>query len=56
MPRLVLGILLSATFCAAAAVEAFAHAPPPDLYSQRGVLSVTFNYLTGVDSAGRTLF
>jgi len=30
--------------------------PPPDLYSQNGVLNVTFNYFTAVDSAGRTLF
>jgi len=30
--------------------------PPPDLFSQNGVLNVDFNYLTTVDSAGRTLF
>src|SRR5690349_2599399 len=30
--------------------------PPPDLYSQNGVLNVVFNYFTAVDSAGRTLF
>ena len=29
---------------------------PPELFSQNGVLSVTFNYFTTVDSAGRTLF
>ena len=29
---------------------------PPDLYSQNGVLSVTFNYYTTVDQWGRTLF
>jgi FtsP/CotA-like multicopper oxidase with cupredoxin domain len=30
--------------------------PPPDLWSENGVLNVTFNYSTTVDSAGRTLF
>ena len=30
--------------------------PPPELSSQNGVLNVTFNYYTTVDSAGRTLF
>ena len=29
---------------------------PPELFSQNGVLNVTFNYYTTVDSAGRTLF
>ena len=29
---------------------------PPELSSQNGVLNVTFNYYTTVDSAGRTLF
>jgi FtsP/CotA-like multicopper oxidase with cupredoxin domain len=29
---------------------------PPDLYSKYGVLSLSFNYFTTVDSAGRTLF
>ena len=29
---------------------------PPELFSQNGVLNVTFNYFTTVDSAGRTLF
>ena len=29
---------------------------PPDLYSSNGVLSVTLNYLTTVDDAGRTNF
>jgi FtsP/CotA-like multicopper oxidase with cupredoxin domain len=33
-----------------------AAAPPPDLWSQNGVLNVAFNYYTTVDSAGRTLF
>jgi len=31
-------------------------APPPDLWSQNGVLNVAFNYYTTVDPAGRTLF
>jgi FtsP/CotA-like multicopper oxidase with cupredoxin domain len=31
-------------------------APPPDLYSKYGVLSLSFYYFTTVDSAGRTLF
>ena len=31
-------------------------APPPDLFSDGGVLSLSFNYYTTVDSAGRTLF
>ena len=31
-------------------------APPPDLYSQNGVLSVSLNYFTTVDAWGRTLF
>ncbi len=30
--------------------------PPPDLYSQNGVLNVTLNYYTSVDSLQRTLF
>lgn len=30
--------------------------PPPDLFSQNGVLNVAFNYFTTVDFAGRTLF
>ena len=30
--------------------------PPPDLWSENGVLNVTFNYFTTVDAAGRTLF
>ncbi len=30
--------------------------PPPDLYSKYGVLSLSFNYYTTMDSAGRTLF
>jgi FtsP/CotA-like multicopper oxidase with cupredoxin domain len=30
--------------------------PPPDLWSQNGVLNVVFNYYTTVDQAGRTLF
>ena len=30
--------------------------PPPDLWSQNGVLNVAFNYYTSVDDAGRTLF
>jgi FtsP/CotA-like multicopper oxidase with cupredoxin domain len=30
--------------------------PPPELFSQNGVLNVTFNYYTTVDSVGRTLF
>jgi FtsP/CotA-like multicopper oxidase with cupredoxin domain len=30
--------------------------PPPALYSKYGVLSLSFNYFTTVDSAGRTLF
>ena len=29
---------------------------PPELFSQNGVLNVTFNYYTTVDSVGRTLF
>ncbi len=29
---------------------------PPDIYSQNGVLKVTFNYYTTVDQWGRTLF
>jgi FtsP/CotA-like multicopper oxidase with cupredoxin domain len=29
---------------------------PPNLYSKYGVLSLSFNYFTTVDSAGRTLF
>jgi FtsP/CotA-like multicopper oxidase with cupredoxin domain len=29
---------------------------PPELFSQNGVLNVTFNYFTTVDSDGRTLF
>lgn len=29
---------------------------PPDLYSKYGVLSLSFNYFTTVDSAGRALF
>ena len=29
---------------------------PPELFSQNGVLNVTFNYYTTVDSDGRTLF
>jgi FtsP/CotA-like multicopper oxidase with cupredoxin domain len=31
-------------------------APPPDLYSQNGVLEVSFTYLTRVDQNGNTLF
>ena len=31
-------------------------APPPDLWSQNGVLNVAFDYYTTVDDAGRTLF
>jgi FtsP/CotA-like multicopper oxidase with cupredoxin domain len=31
-------------------------APPPDLWSQNGVLNVAFNYYTTVDDTGRTLF
>ncbi|HEY2445713.1 MAG TPA: multicopper oxidase domain-containing protein [Rhizomicrobium sp.] len=30
--------------------------PPPDLYSQNGVLKLTLYYYTGLDSRGRTLF
>jgi FtsP/CotA-like multicopper oxidase with cupredoxin domain len=30
--------------------------PPPDLYSQNGVLNVSMGYHTSVDDAGRTLF
>jgi FtsP/CotA-like multicopper oxidase with cupredoxin domain len=30
--------------------------PPPDLFSDNGVLNVTFNYFTAQDSVGRTLF
>jgi FtsP/CotA-like multicopper oxidase with cupredoxin domain len=30
--------------------------PPPDLWSQNGVLNVAFNYYTTIDNAGRTLF
>ncbi|HLY05858.1 MAG TPA: multicopper oxidase domain-containing protein [Rhizomicrobium sp.] len=30
--------------------------PPPDIYSQNGVLSVTLDYFTTVDAWGRTLF
>ena len=30
--------------------------PPPELSSQNGVLNVTFNYFTTVDSVGRTLY
>jgi FtsP/CotA-like multicopper oxidase with cupredoxin domain len=30
--------------------------PPPDLFSHNGILNVSFDYLTAVDSAGRTLF
>jgi FtsP/CotA-like multicopper oxidase with cupredoxin domain len=30
--------------------------PPPDLYSQNGVLNVALNYYTSVDQFGRTLF
>lgn len=30
--------------------------PPPDIYSQNGVLSVRLNYFTDVDRLGRTLF
>ena len=30
--------------------------PPPDLWSENGVLNVTFNYFTTVDSDDRTLF
>lgn len=30
--------------------------PPPDLFSENGVLDVTFSYYTTVDFAGRTLF
>jgi FtsP/CotA-like multicopper oxidase with cupredoxin domain len=71
MRRLVLGILLGVIFCTASALGAYAQAtsnpcprpnagtavsPPPDLYSNQGVLKLAFNYLTGVDSVGRTLF
>ncbi|HEY4115162.1 MAG TPA: multicopper oxidase domain-containing protein [Rhizomicrobium sp.] len=31
-------------------------APPPDLYSHKGVLKTDFGYYTGMDDAGRTLF
>lgn len=31
-------------------------APPPDLFSSAGVLTVAFNYFTTVDAAGHTLF
>src|ERR1700732_1625342 len=31
-------------------------APPPELFSVNGVLNLQLNYLTTVDSAGRTLF
>jgi FtsP/CotA-like multicopper oxidase with cupredoxin domain len=30
--------------------------PPPELFSSNGSLTVTFNYFTTVDTAGRTLF
>lgn len=30
--------------------------PPPDLFSQNGVLNVAFNYYTSIDAMGRTLF
>jgi FtsP/CotA-like multicopper oxidase with cupredoxin domain len=30
--------------------------PPPDLFSENGVLNVVFDYFTSVDAAGRTLF
>jgi hypothetical protein len=30
--------------------------PPPDLFSDDGVLNVVFNYFTTVDGDGRTLF
>lgn len=30
--------------------------PPPDLFSENGVLKVVFDYFTSVDAAGRTLF
>jgi len=30
--------------------------PPPDIYSQNGVLNVALNYYTSVDQFGRTLF
>ena len=30
--------------------------PPPELFSRNGVLNVSFNYFTTVDSDGRTLF
>src|SRR5260370_41221864 len=31
-------------------------APPPELFSENGVLNLQLNYHTTVDSAGRTLF
>src|ERR1700723_3482174 len=71
MQRLIFGIFLAAALYAVSSSDSYAGAAsnpcarpnagavvtrPPDLYSQHGVLRVTFNYLTALDSFGRTLF
>ena len=60
--------MLTIAICACVAVSSGAEAncprppagsvvaPPPDLYSEDGVLAVKFNYFTTVDAADRTLF
>src|SRR4051794_27128941 len=58
---LVLGCLLpSAVFAGGSVCPRYAAgsevAPPPDLYSEDGVLHAALNYWTTVDEAGRTLF
>ncbi len=70
MKRILGGVLLALCLCAMLPVRALAAdggvcprpdagsevMPPPDLYSQNGVLDIAFNYYTSVDNAGRTLF
>ncbi|HTT85321.1 MAG TPA: multicopper oxidase domain-containing protein [Rhizomicrobium sp.] len=63
------GILLALCFALLAPAQAFADGgvcarpapgsvvtPPPDLFSSGGVLNVSLNYFTSMDSVGRTLF
>jgi FtsP/CotA-like multicopper oxidase with cupredoxin domain len=71
MQRILLALLLAVLTSAIAAPSTFAQgtsaacarpnpgstaATPPELASADGILQVSFNYLTGVDDAGRTLF
>ena len=70
MGRVFRGILLALGFALLAPAQAFAGdggacprppvgsvvMPPPDLFSSGGVLNMSLNYFTSMDSVGRTLF